>query len=624
MNPLLRTCRSFAPLTALHRKDERLRGRLSTACAAFVLLVASSASAAPVFEVGTIVKPGFFSGSVRQFYTHSLGTTPKAIIMWTAKEPPAAAGDGLTFSIGISDGTNEGSASTFHTSSASPRRRLANSLLNYLVADDDRAVLGTIFSWSDTHFEISFAAADGAPITDSDTAVLHYILIGGDTVNAKVVEWTDPAATGLHTVSGVGFEPDGVLLVHAGRSDSTTGRRAHLASALGAMDADGEQWMNIMRTPSSVGTSEESVRRQRSDAVLLSFNNAISPVTIVSQAAYSSMTSDGFTLDYALTDQGKVRFGLALSGLSFDVGTFAKTTAAGPALQSVTGVGFQPDVVLFSTVQANSTTQTIAGGRWGIGAANSTNEGTSAQINPGSATPPDYHAIDKTDKVLVKVDNDTRTIDAEADLASMDTDGFTLNWTTNDSEPTEVVFVAFAAPAVCGNAELEGDESCDDGNTSAGDCCDASCEYESSGAPCGDADSTCLEQDTCDGGGSCIDNGLKTSCLSAPACPGTAVAAASNFARRSSVFATASPGPGLAFIDGGCSGLYPLGAASGCAAALGTPSSGMGSARFEALWPSTAARTADSSGGCIIQCPGGSCRVRNNGLPVELLGLSVE
>ncbi|MBN1944295.1 MAG: hypothetical protein JW797_01410 [Bradymonadales bacterium] len=56
----------------------------------------------------------------------------------------------------------------------------------------------------------------------------------------------------------------------------------------------------------------------------------------------------------------------------------------------------------------------------------------------------------------------------------------------------------------CGNGVREGSEECDDGNTVNGDCCSASCQFESQGTACDDL--LCSNGDApgeCDGAGAC-------------------------------------------------------------------------------------------------------------------------
>jgi hypothetical protein len=45
---------------------------------------------------------------------------------------------------------------------------------------------------------------------------------------------------------------------------------------------------------------------------------------------------------------------------------------------------------------------------------------------------------------------------------------------------------------------------------------------------------------------------------------------------------------------------------------------------LNAIWANMTARDADSTGGCIFMCPSGTCKVGNDGLPVELLSFGVE
>ena len=69
-----------------------------------------------------------------------------------------------------------------------------------------------------------------------------------------------------------------------------------------------------------------------------------------------------------------------------------------------------------------------------------------------------------------------------------------------------------AAFAVCGNGIVEAGETCDDGNTTSGDCCDATCHIEPGGSVCRPSAGACDIAETC--------NGIS------PTCPPNAVQAA--------------------------------------------------------------------------------------------------
>lgn len=68
----------------------------------------------------------------------------------------------------------------------------------------------------------------------------------------------------------------------------------------------------------------------------------------------------------------------------------------------------------------------------------------------------------------------------------------------------------------CGNGHLTIDEECDDGNTSAGDCCSATCRFEPAANVCDDG-LTCSVADTCDGAGACV-SGTTSPCDDSDPC----------------------------------------------------------------------------------------------------------
>jgi hypothetical protein len=104
--------------------------------------------------------------------------------------------------------------------------------------------------------------------------------------------------------------------------------------------------------------------------------------------------------------------------------------------------------VFFSSYQsvAQPAGVSIAQTRLGVGASDGTHEGCSAMAVADNVSPTNVDGIDKTSKAFMKLDNTTMTIDAEADLASFDATGFTLNWTKNDAVATQIGFLALGAP----------------------------------------------------------------------------------------------------------------------------------------------------------------------------------
>src|SRR6185295_16465380 len=162
------------------------------------------------------------------------------------------------------------------------------------------------------------------------------------------------------------------------------------------------------------------------------------------RASFVSMNSDGFTVNVTnatSTNDAQV-ISLALAGLNNKVGSFNKVTGAATATQAITGVNFKPALAMFTSVQdvtqANPQTQS----RFGIGASDGVTAGSSAFESLNAAADANVAGVDKTTKAFMKMNNSTPSVEAEADLASFDVDGFTLSWTTNDAVATEILYVA--------------------------------------------------------------------------------------------------------------------------------------------------------------------------------------
>jgi hypothetical protein len=209
------------------------------------------------------------------------------------------------------------------------------------------------------------------------------------------------------------------------------------------MDARGNQW--ALATFSIDGASfSDTSRYQRTDKALVAVGGSRSKA---GEAGFVSMDTDGFTIDYttAAFNAGQV-ISLALRGLQASVGSFNKATGAATATQNVTGIPFRPRLVFLAGDQNTSTTSVVANARLGLGASYVTAEGAIATQDADGQDTTSVDGVDSTSKAYIKVNNDSQTTDAQADLSSLDTAGFTLDWTTNDAVATEILYLALSTP----------------------------------------------------------------------------------------------------------------------------------------------------------------------------------
>ena len=405
----------------------------------FVLLFPSITQAG-VFKVGSFIKR---SGTGTQSVPHGLGITPKAIIFWTNSKTNESFSGSFQFAFGVTDGTTSRSSSAASQdgqNDSNASRRIANAAITIVQWGETLTAEAQWSSWDATNFTLNWT-------TNNATGyVIHFIAIGGNDISAKVVGWTMPTATGNFSVTGVGFRPDVIINAHVGSGyTSAVGTSQDNAGvSFGTMDFDGDQWSSEIFIVDNAGTSDTQ-RSQRTSGAFQAINNGLA---ITKAASWVSMDANGFTMNFTTANGNAAQtYSLCLKGVNVKVGNFNKSTAAAPASQSVTGVGFRPNVILLSSFLDVAQANPVVNGRYGIGASDGTTEGSSTFQDTDGSNNTSVDGIDKTSKVFMKVDNNTPTINAEADTTSLDADGFTLNWTTNDGVGTQILYLALGTLA---------------------------------------------------------------------------------------------------------------------------------------------------------------------------------
>lgn len=398
----------------------------------------------PGFKVGNFTK-STAGAPATQVISHGLGSVPKAIILWTDGQTNETFSNGsYLLGFGMSDGTisrSVAAASRTAQDESNASTRMAAKALTLVQWSEVLVAEADLQSWDETSFTLRWTTNNATPY------VINYLVIGGPDVSAKVVEWTMAGAAGNRSVTGVGFRPNAVLHAH-GTHAFTAALPANIAGAgfgLGAMDADGDQWSTAFFTVDNSAPTDTQ-RGQQTDAALYSFNNGL---TVQKKASWVSMDADGFTVNFTTAAAGAARVvSLALKGVNVKPGSFLKTTDAAPATQTIAGVGFRPTAVLLTSAQDLTRAAPVNHSRFGIGASDGVSQGSSAITDQNAVATTSVRAVNKTSKAFIVADTNDSTIGAEANLSTLNSDGFSLSWTTNNAVQTEILYLAVAPLAM--------------------------------------------------------------------------------------------------------------------------------------------------------------------------------
>jgi hypothetical protein len=271
--------------------------------------------------------------------------------------------------------------------------------------------------------------------------VVHYLVVGGAGVSSKVVRWTMPTAGGNRAVTGVGFRPDLVLHMHGGfgLAGAPPYDATRSAVALGAMNAQGEQWASAAGADDGPDTTA-TIRVQRTDAALVLVGEYLA---LDQRASYVSMDPDGFTLAFS-DAAGQQAVSLALDGVSSKIGAFAKRSGTGA--QPVGSVGFAPSAVVLASFDRTAAAAAVyEDAHFVLGASDGLAEASAALVDRTGLDWSFVRGLDLTSKVFASVSAGGVVEDA-ADLATLDPDGFTLQWSSSDATASQILYLALGSP----------------------------------------------------------------------------------------------------------------------------------------------------------------------------------
>ncbi len=397
------------------------------------------------YKVGNFTKR---TSTGNQVITHNLGKTPKALIMWTSGQTSdGAVRDDYRYAQGVYDGSTGyafAAASQDDEDNGDTSRRFAAKAFTLVEWGEVLLAEADVASWNATSFTLNWTT------NNNSATIIHYMLIGGNDVMAKTVNWQVPTSTGNRTITGVGFQPDLVFHLNGGTglTGSAPSSDIQAATGFGVMNGAGEQWSLATLAKDNIAPSATS-RGQRTNAGLVSAGLVGVWPEFSAIASLVAMNGDGFTLNFSAVSAnntaGQVA-SLALSGVGSKLGSFNKSTVTGS--QTVTGVGFQPQALMLASWARTANTDAKDDAISVLGASDGSAEGVSWFGDWDNIDPTNTAGLDKTSKVFAKSTNN-KVIDAEADLTSFGADGFTLNWTTNsDGEATQLLYMALGPKQV--------------------------------------------------------------------------------------------------------------------------------------------------------------------------------
>ncbi|MEX0668483.1 MAG: hypothetical protein WD061_01965 [Candidatus Saccharimonadales bacterium] len=374
-----------------------------------------------------------------QQFAHGLGTTPKAIFFFgSGSAAVSGTWDAHVHQVvGFSDGTTSyavSGASEDAVTTSNTEQRIAAKCIT--IISDGEVVIGEadLDSWDDTNITVDWT---DAPVTSDE---IMFWVVGGEGVEAKVMNWQSPTSTGNKVIDTVGFQPDLVLHATVYAASSIPDSSGYMATGFGAMDGAGGQWTNAVAAQASQSTSNTG-RYQRTDKCIsiLQANGTSLPVN--EEAEFVSMNSGGFTVDFTTASAGEWNYiSLCIKGVNAKV---LSVSESGSDTQTIDTLTFEPSALLTAnTRQAGNSGLVATDALFGIGAATGDAQRATAQSDRNGQATTDAESLWKNNRHIIMPEYGS--IKAEASLTSFNADGWTEDWAT-DPETNVRYYIALGA-----------------------------------------------------------------------------------------------------------------------------------------------------------------------------------
>lgn len=398
--------------------------------------------------VGALTVPG----STGNQAVSSLNFQPKAVIFFgTSAEAVGSAAD-ASFSIGWATSSTARRVwcygSRNNQGTTDPVRRTED-LCTSIRMSSLNSVKADFVSMDSNGFTINWTQILGSPAG----AKIVWIALGGSDITDVVAHNFAAPATIGESNQNVGFQPDLALFQNGLQVYIGDGTDGH--GSFGAMDAAGD--VGAIGIEETVSGTSNCVTRDGA-ATNIQTTSAGRAAYITATTASPRFDSDGFNISWITTDPVEILVSaLCFKGPLVQVGVETQKTSTGT--KSTTTSGITPKVLmLFSRGSTNSSGAIEADVRISLGVA--TGSGTDNQFSiwtgalDNQATSNCSSDFDNTKAIKFMTANGASpTLLATAALSSMDSEGFTLDWTTADATARRFYYIVLgeapaAAPAL--------------------------------------------------------------------------------------------------------------------------------------------------------------------------------
>lgn len=342
----------------------------------------------------------------------------------------------------------------------------ANQRCYFIVSEDGGAAAVTHEAWNATAVcnpgtgdgnnsagAISAISTDGFTVnwtTVSHASKQQYMAFGGaDLTNAKVGEITTPSVTGNQVITGVGFQPDVIILF--GTTNTSAATITAYSSGIGFATSSSNQACSATYEKNAATTRQNKHYQRSANTACYCLVDNTTPTNVGLEGSLVTMGIDGFTINWTTvaTAQQGVKIGyLAMKGGSWKVGSItAPVTGTTPVAQANTGIGFRPKGIVLTSTGGTTATTVQANNKRAFGCGSSATDRRCGFSGDNDATTASQTMnIQKGAKIVtiynIVATEASSTVNAEADLTSLDSDGFTLSWTTRDTNAYEIQYLA--------------------------------------------------------------------------------------------------------------------------------------------------------------------------------------